>query len=585
MFSSPDGNQPDLASSRSTRGQRKSTRTVFGPRLKKLTAIGLLAPLLSGGGIPWATSASAQSRLSGQSSNSTSIIVLPTDNGPFIDDFNPYNPSFNDPADDDPGVYEPLLIFNDLKPNDITPWLATSYAFSNGGKTVTFDLRSGVKWTDGTPFTSADVAFTFQMLKAHSPINVNGINPTSISAPNPTTVVLTFAAPQYVNLVYIAQTLIVPKHIWSSLNPITYKDPQPVGTGPYTLGSFSPQSYTMVANPNYWQKGLPKIHSLVYPGYDNITSSLAIFSRADWAGYFEPDMQKLYVAPGAGHNHLWFPSVTPVELIPNVKKYPLNLVDVRKAISLAVDREAIDRDGESGYEPPATDMAGIIPLQSAYIDKSIAGMTPTYNPTEAKKLLKAAGLKMGSNGYFESPAGKPINLSFSEPSPFADWTADAGIVADNLKKIGLNVTIDGAATATWVSDNAIGNFDLTINAPATGPSPYYMFNWNLNSALSAPEGSTASSDYGRFTSPTADLDLAKFETTDNPAAQQSALDGLETIMANDLPDIPLVFGASWDEYSTAKVTGWPDAQNPYMVPAPYNTPGDELIMLHLTPKS
>lgn len=552
-------------------------------RRRTITAIALLAPLLGGAGLPWAAPASAQSVRAAQANSS--IIVLPSDNGPFIDDFNPFGPSFNDPADDDPGVYEPLLIFNDLKPNAITPWLASSYAFSDGGRTITFHLRSGVKWSDGTPFTSADAAFTFQMLKDHPTINSNGIDPKSISAPNPTTLVLKFGAPQFVNLVYIAQTYMVPKHIWSHLNPVTFKDPKPVGTGPYMLGSFSPQSYTMVANPNYWQKGLPKVHSLVYPGYDNITSSLAIFSKADWAGYFEPDMQKLYVAPGAGHNHLWFPSVSVVELIPNIKKYPLNLLDVRKAISLAVNRKAVDRDGESGYEPPVTNMAGIIPLQSTYIDKSIPGMTPSYNPAEAKKLLKAAGLKMGPNGFFESPSGKPINLSFAEPSPFADWTADAGIVADNLKKIGLNVTIDGTATATWTSNDASGRFDLTINSPATGPSPYYMFNWNLNSALSAPEGSAASSDFGRFTSPVADQLLAQFETTDNPAAQKKALDGLEKLMVQKLPDIPLVFGASWDEYSTAKVTGWPSAADPYMVPAPYNTPGDELIMLHLKPKS
>lgn len=583
MFSTSARHLPSRPASR--RARAHSYRATLSGGFKKLTAIALLAPLLSGGGVPGAAPVSAQSLTSRQAANSTSLIVLPSDNGPFIDDFSPFNPSFNDPADDDPGVYEPLLMFNDLKPNSITPWLATSYAFSDGGKTLTFHLRSGVQWSDGTPFTSADVAFTFETMKAHPAINVNGVNPTLISTPNATTVVLTFAAPQYVNLVYIAQTLIVPKHIWDNVNPVTFKDPRPVGTGPYMLGTFSPQSYTMVANPHYWQKGLPKVHSLVYPGYDNITSALATFSKADWAGFFEPDMQKLYVAPGAGHNHLWFPSVTPVELIPNLKEYPLNLLDVRKAISMGIERKAIDRDGESGYEPPVTDLAGIIPLQSTYLDKSIPGMTPSYNPAGAKKLLRAAGLKMGPNGYFESPAGKPIDLTFVEPSPFADWTADAGVIADNLKKIGLDVTIDGSATATYTADDATGKFDLTINAPPNGPTPYYMFNWNLNSSLTAAEGSTASANYGRFTSSVADHLLAQFETTDNPAKQQTALDGLEKIVAGDLPYIPLVFGASWDEYSTATVTGWPDAANPYMVPAPYSAPGDEMIMLHLTPKS
>ena len=58
-------------------------------------------------------------------------------------------------------VYEPLLQFDKLKPGVITPWLATAYAWSDGGKKLKFTIRTGVKWSDGTPFTTADVAFTF----------------------------------------------------------------------------------------------------------------------------------------------------------------------------------------------------------------------------------------------------------------------------------------------------------------------------------------------------------------------------------------------------------------------------------------
>ena len=65
------------------------------------------------------------------------------------------------------------------------PWLATSYAWSNGGKTLTFDLRQGVKWSDGTPFTSADVAYTFNLIKSNAALNESALPITSAVAEGP----------------------------------------------------------------------------------------------------------------------------------------------------------------------------------------------------------------------------------------------------------------------------------------------------------------------------------------------------------------------------------------------------------------
>ena len=534
---------------------------------------------------PFGAAASATPKPS-QTASATSLTVMPSPDGPWIDDFNPFDNSSGAIANGSSSmIYEPLLMFNDLKANSITPWLAKSYAFSNRGKTLTFHLHPGVKWSDGAPFTSADVAFTFEMLKKHPSINGNGITPTSITTPNSMTVTLNFASPQFVNLINIAQTPMVPEHIWRTVNPVTYTDSKPVGTGPYTLKSFSPQSYTLVANPDYWQKGLPKVRTLVYPGYNSNTAALAVFSSMDWSSLFEPDIQKLYVAPGHGQHHYWFPPVSAVALVPNLKNYPVDIPDVRKAISDAINRKTIDTDGEDGYEPPVTNLAGVIPGQSSYLDKSIPGLAPKYAPSQAKKLLAAAGLKKGRNGYYESASGKPINLNLVVPSAFTDWTADAGVIADELKAVGLDTTVDATAVNAWVSDGATGKFDLTLNGSDAGPSPYYMYNAWLNSSFTAPEGKSAISNWERYNSPKADGLLAEFASTNNVATQRKAMYGLETIMANDLPFIPLVYNVAWDEYSTAKVTGWPDAAHPYMVPAGYDKPGDELIMLHLKPKS
>src|SRR5260370_22165397 len=71
-------------------------------------------------------------------------------------------------------IYEPLIQFNLAAPPQYYPWLATGYAWSNGGKTITFTIRQGVKWNDGTPFTPADVAFTFNLVTSNAACNLNG---------------------------------------------------------------------------------------------------------------------------------------------------------------------------------------------------------------------------------------------------------------------------------------------------------------------------------------------------------------------------------------------------------------------------
>jgi peptide/nickel transport system substrate-binding protein len=553
------------------RSKRISSRAVFGT----VAAVSIAALILSGCGSTSSTSVPKKT-------STTSLIIMPSPDGPFADNFNPYSSTAESVGDGAISlIYEPLLQFNILKTNDITPWLATSYAFSDGGKTLTFDIRKGVDFSNGTPLTSADVAFTFKMITSHPALNTSGLDPVSILTPTPYTVVLTFSSPQYANLINYAEISVVPESIWKSVNPITYTDTDPIGTGPYTLKAFSPESFTLVRNPHYWQTGKPAVEKLIYPGYDSNSAALAAFNKADWASLFEPDVQKLYVAPGHGNHHYWFAPVSPVVLMPNLDKYPLNLVDVRRAISFAINRKTIESVGEDGYEPPVTNLAGIIPTQKTSLDTAIAGLKPTQNVAKAKSLLRAAGLRLGSDGYFEDSNGHAIHITLLVPSAFTDWVADTTPLSQELKAAGLDVTVESVAESTWVSDMASGNFQLTINNGDAGPSPYDMYNSWLNSKYSAPLGKTAISDYMRWDSATTDKELAEYADTDSPTTEQKALDALESTMVDELPVIPMMYGVAWDEYSTQYVTGWPNPSDPYAAAAGYLRPGDEMVILHL----
>jgi peptide/nickel transport system substrate-binding protein len=139
-----------------------------------------------------------------------------------------------------------------------------------------------------------------------------------------------------------------------------------------------------------------------------------------------------------------------------------------------------------------------------------------------------------------------------------------------LKSEGIDATVDGVQASAWYSDSADGNFDAIVHWGNGGTDPYTQFdNW-LDYTNSAPIGKSASADYGRYHNAQVQSLLAKLSGTDpsNTAAVKAATLPLEKIEATTLPVVPLLYGADWDEYSTANFTGFVTAANPYADPSP-----------------
>jgi peptide/nickel transport system substrate-binding protein len=103
----------------------------------------------------------------------------------------------------------------------------------------------------------------------------------------------------------------------------------------------------------------------------------------------------------------------------------------------------------------------------------------------------------------------------------------------------------------------------------------------LASINTAPIGQPATSNWERWSDPTTDKLLEQYARSPDPAVQQQALAGIQKIMVEQLPTIPLIYGATWYEYSTARFVGWPDQQHPYALPAPYAAPDVEVVVLNL----
>ncbi len=480
-------------------------------------------------------------------------------------------------------LYEPLLQANAVKPGSYYNWLATGYSWADGGKSITFTIRPGVKWSNGSALTAADVAFTYQMLKKYPDVNTTGLAIKSVSSSGDK-VTITFPSPQYANLQNIAaQVYIVPQSVWSKVgDPGKYIDADPVGSGPYTLTTFGGQGFTLAANPSYWG-GKPAVGKVEFPTYASSNSALSALQtdQLDWGGNFIAGVQQVFVS-GSDKHHVWFPPVQTNSLEPNLTKFPTNQLAVRKAISLAIDRTALSQQAEGGLEPPVGNASGLtLPVFQQYLSPGVASSTLPAHPdvAGAKAVLKQAGYVMGSDGMFRTKSGQKLSIDITNPSSFADYAAGDALIAKQLQQAGIDARFVGQSVDAWSSDIATGNFQLTQHWSQTSVAPYQLYNDWLNSAQAT---NNAAGDFERLKDPSVDAMLTKLAADNSVTGQQTDLAPIEKYVADNLPIIPTVYGVVFDEYNTGKFTGWPTQGNPYESGSP-NTPTNEVVILHLRP--
>ena len=554
--------------------------------MRRLTAIG---SIITAGLLAAACSAGA-----GPSGNGTAaaknVVTISNENGAlWTCQFSPFNGS--DTLLSVGFVYETLAYDNPLQSGKTTPMLASSWQWGAGNKSITFTIRKGVKFSDGTPMSAADVVFTFNLLKKYPALDLTGVWSvlSSVTQSGSDQVVMDFKSAAVPAFYFIAgQTPIVPAHIWSKIaNPVAYPDTKPVGTGPYLVNPCTKANITYTANPHYWQPGEPHIAKVQYPAYtsNNTANDQLASGQAQWGSQYIPGIKSFYTAKSPNF-HYWFPPTVNVSLVPNLKNSLLSNVKVREAMSYAIDRSKVSTIGESGYEPPASQSGIVSPTFSSWLDTAaVAKFGKAYDPAKAKQLLASAGFKPGSDGIMANARGQKLSFSVINIGDYSDWVASMQVVTQDLKAVGIQLTPDNLTNTDFVADLYYGKYQLAYYDQQTfGPSPYYeLRNW-LDSAGSAPIGQPAATNYERYSNPATDALFDQYAASTSSAQQHAIINQVEGVMLNDLPIIPVVQAVDWFQYDTTSLTGWPTPSNPYAQPSAYAYPDMEQVLLHLRAK-
>jgi len=482
-------------------------------------------------------------------------------------------------------LFEPLMVTEGYSCEQI-PWLGTDYTWTDP-KTLVFKTRQGVKWNDGEPFTAADVAFSFNLLKKYPVLDPQGVWQTglsSVAATGDDEVTLKFSTPGASAFSTVSAVQIVPEHVWSKVkDPTTFTNAEdPVGTGPMTVKSMNPQSLVIDRNPDYWQADQVKVQEIRFHKADagGQVEQLKL-SRGfyDQNAMFVQDIQKTYVDRDPKHHHYWYAPGGVIAIYMNLTEKPFDDVEFRKALLTAFDHDKVVEKAQLGYVESASQTGLVIPGQEAWLPDGIEneGKEP-YDEAAADAALTAAGYKKDAQGNRLDKSGKPIKFTFKVPGDYLDWVAASDILIANLKDLGFDVEQETPTPAAHDEDRKNGNYDMMFGVYGGSCNMYRNYADPMASTRTAPIGKPALSNETRWQDPETDKLLGDLKVASDEASQKEAVAGLANIMMNKVPSIPIWYGAKWFQYDTTRAVGWPNEKDPY------SAGGDSLVVLtHLRP--
>lgn len=356
-------------------------------------------------------------------------------------------------------IYEPLVQVNPEA--EIVPALAESWEFSEDGMQLTFQLRQGVTFHDGSDFTAEDVIASLERILDEETGSANRTNLVSIESmdsPDDYTVVLNLALPDVplVAALASANSAIMSSEIIETGDPTV----DAIGTGPFVLEEWTPEETTILsANQNWWGEGpnIDGIEMRIIPDEPTIMAALRA-QEIDFAMLEDPLVATL-PTEGSDVTINRAPDISYHVLQLRAVVEPLNILEVRQAISCAIDRqEVVDSAalGEGTVTGPLTMESFALPVEEFFC----------YEPDLelARSLMEEAGYADGFDLTIIAGEGEP---------PTA--IAEAETIQAQLAEININVTIEPMELSVYVDRWLAGDFEAAIARNGGRIDPYTMY--------------------------------------------------------------------------------------------------------------
>ena len=268
-------------------------------------------------------------------------------------------------------------------------------------------------------------------------------------------------------------------------------------------------------------------------------------------------------------------------LYANTRQAPFDDVRVRKALSMALNRQLIVEVAMFSYTRPS-DGTGLSDLFETWRDPEVAGADwVRFDAEAANALLDEAGLTRGPDGIRQKADGTPLSVELMVVSGWSDWVRAAQVSSRNLRDVGIDATLRTYDFGAWFGKLGKGEFDLAISWSQGGITPYRFYEGLMGSEAVRPVGEQAGTNWHRYASPELDALLASFQLTSEPATQRILAQHMQRRFAMEAPAIPLFTSPAWGEFNTARFVGWPSEGDPYARLSPNHDPDPLLVMTRL----
>ena len=388
------------------------------------------------------------------------------------------------------GVFNNLVLFDQHvaqnSPKSIVPDLATRWLWNEEGTELTLPLRQGVKWHDGKPFTAKDVKCTWELLqgKASEKLRINPRKPwyanldeVTTNGDDEVTFHLKRPQPSFLTLLASGWSAVYPCHV----SPRDMRQ-HPIGTGPFKFVEFRPNEVIRVArNPEYWKKGLPYLDGIEWTIIKDLSTRTLAFIAGEGDllfGVTTPQLPEIKTQAPQAVCEVVIGNVSR-NLLVNRDKSPFDNPDLRRALSLSLDRQAFI---DILYQGSGAVGGAMLPLPEGLwgmppeVLKALPGYDPDVqtNRSEARRIMEKIGY--GPNKRL------PITVSTRNVSYYRD---PAVILIDQLKEIYIDAELEPIVTVNWFSKVARKDYTVGLNLTLNGlddPDPLFYENYVCGAA-------------------------------------------------------------------------------------------------------
>jgi len=418
-------------------------------------------------------------------------------------------------------IFEPLYVTNPK--GVLTPWLATGYTASANNKTLTFALRPGVKFSDGSPLTGADVAFSINRARKDSagPLSFLDYAITSVEAKGKSSVVVELSTPwaPIISDISVFANASIPANFGGKTEAEFFKSP--VGTGPFTLSSFTPDatSLTLKANPHYWQAGKPYLDSVQFLYVDN--DNQRVLQIEGGQVNIIDTVPPAEVASLKGNSSVvleQFPAWEVDLLVLNEKLPQFADRHVRRAITYAINRPALVHAANFGTGEPG---GSFFPPSLEYY--SAATPVLEYSLSKAKAELAQSKYPKGFATKILVDSGNQKFVTFAQ------------IIKSQLQPLGIDVTITGLDHSAFESTFQKFDYEMFIDYAINDISdPDEMASFELNF-----KDGGSSSYWSSYNNPAVTALVNSAEAEFNPTKRAALYAQIQSLVAEDAPFVPL----------------------------------------------